>query len=47
MIFCSIDRLYKTKMSEFFETENQEVLLTANILIPQNGIIKNEYKYKK
>ena len=30
---CSINKLYKIKMTESFEIENQEVLLTSNIYI--------------
>ena len=30
MIFCNINKLYKIKMTESFEIENQEVLLTSN-----------------
>jgi len=33
MIFSSINKLYKIKMTESFETDNQKVLLTSNNIL--------------
>jgi len=43
MIFCSFNKLYKIKMTESFQTENQEVLLTFN----KYKSLKKEKKFEK